>query len=66
MNIELLDLSAKGHLGPAVACNLELREGQAVTFVLRIPQNARAPDEAEPTPERARELGVPYDSRFSN
>ncbi|KAJ8519553.1 hypothetical protein ONZ45_g3503 [Pleurotus djamor] len=33
----LLDLSSKGHLGPGASCDLNLVEGQVVTFVLRIP-----------------------------
>lgn len=31
----LLDLTHKGHLGPAIVSNLDLQEGQVVTFVLR-------------------------------
>lgn len=33
----LMDLSAKGHKGPAACAKLSLTEGQYVTFVLRIP-----------------------------
>ena len=43
VTLELLDLSAKGHKGPAVQSLLKLKEGQSVTFVLRIP-----PDEVSP------------------
>lgn len=43
-----LDLSTKGHLGPAVTCDLNLTEGQCVAFVLRTPPsittNSRGPD----------------------
>ena len=42
VTLELLDLSAKGHKGLAVQSLLKLREGQSVTFVLRIP-----PDETK-------------------
>ena len=34
-----LDLSAKGHKGPGVESSFTLKEGQIVTFVLRIPPN---------------------------
>lgn len=37
ITLETLDLSDKGHLGPAVHAFLSLQEGQAVTFILRIP-----------------------------
>jgi hypothetical protein len=43
VTLELLDLSAKGHKGPAVQTLLKLTEGQSVTFVLRTP-----PDEVQP------------------
>ncbi|KIY45458.1 glycoside hydrolase family 15 protein [Fistulina hepatica ATCC 64428] len=33
--LSLLDLSSKGHLGPAVSADLRLTEGQCVTFILR-------------------------------
>ena len=35
--LKLLDLSAKGHKGPGVQSSFTLKEGQIVTFVLRIP-----------------------------
>ncbi|KAJ4488634.1 Six-hairpin glycosidase-like protein [Lentinula lateritia] len=37
VNFQLLDLSAKGHKGPAVSAEMTLYEGQVVTFVLRSP-----------------------------
>ncbi|KAL0565858.1 hypothetical protein V5O48_016160 [Marasmius crinis-equi] len=51
ISLELLDLSNKGHLGPSVQANLNLSEGQVVTFVLRSPPKTsdasptRAPDD---------------------
>ncbi|KAF4584594.1 hypothetical protein EYR38_001823 [Pleurotus pulmonarius] len=43
-----LDLSTKGHLGLAVACDLNLTEGQCVAFILRTPPsittNSHEPD----------------------
>ena len=38
-----LDLKEKGHLGMSVACDMELVEGQAVTFILRIPPSSAPP-----------------------
>ena len=43
ITLKLLDLSAKGHKGPAVQSSFTLTEGQCVTFVLRTP-----PDEVSP------------------
>jgi hypothetical protein len=37
VTLELLDLSAKGHKGPAVQSLIKLTEGQCITFVLRTP-----------------------------
>lgn len=37
VQLELLDLSSKGHKGPAVTARLSLTEGQCITFVLRTP-----------------------------
>lgn len=61
VNIDYLDLSKEGHLGPAVCCNLSLVEGQRVTFILRIcPERVGAP-EARPTQELADRLGIPLE-----
>ena len=63
-NVELkkLDLSAYGHLGEAVYCDLDLQEGQAVTFVLRVPPEAAPPKGGKPTQAQADALGVPIQS----
>ncbi|KAF7378131.1 Glycoside hydrolase family 15 protein [Mycena sanguinolenta] len=37
INLDLLDLSQKGHLGLGVQAEMTLEEGQCVTFVLRTP-----------------------------
>jgi hypothetical protein len=37
VNLVTADLSAKGLLGPAVEADMQLTEGQVVTFVLRTP-----------------------------
>ncbi|KZT22860.1 glycoside hydrolase family 15 protein [Neolentinus lepideus HHB14362 ss-1] len=58
VHFELLDLSEKGHKGPAVAATLDLVEGQAVTFILRVPPEEGASMAARPSVEKAQELGV--------
>ncbi len=59
-----LDLEARGHKGTGVWTEITLREGQAVTFVLRTPPNVQLPPQAHPTHQTARELGIPYESEF--
>ncbi|OBZ71553.1 Uncharacterized protein C4H3.03c [Grifola frondosa] len=61
VELQLLDLTNKGHLGMSVFCDLELKEGQAVTFVLRTPPDVELPAHVQPSPETARRLGVSYD-----
>jgi hypothetical protein len=55
----LLDLDEKGHLGPAVMANLELQEGQAITFILRTPPKKAAARPVVATTKDAEALGVP-------
>lgn len=64
VELSLLDLSEKGHKGPAVWTELELREGQAVTFVLRTPPEGKLPPQAQPTHKTAEEMGIPYESEW--
>ncbi|KAJ6480355.1 glycoside hydrolase family 15 protein [Mycena sanguinolenta] len=42
INLDLLDLSQKGHLGLGVQAEMTLKEGQCVTFVLRTPPAANS------------------------
>jgi hypothetical protein len=62
VDLKLLDLSQKGHLGPAAYCDLELVEGQVVTFILRTPPEVEMQPRFTPTVERANKLGVDLDS----
>ncbi|KAJ3918955.1 glycoside hydrolase family 15 protein, partial [Lentinula edodes] len=48
VNFQLLDLSTKGHKGPAVSAEMTLHEGQVVTFVLRSPPTEEVEQEADP------------------
>ncbi|KAI0642834.1 glycoside hydrolase family 15 protein [Trametes meyenii] len=61
VQLNLLDLSAKGHKGPGVWTELELKEGQVVTFVLRTPPDVKLPPQAHPTHETAQEMGISYE-----
>ncbi|KAI0823241.1 glycoside hydrolase family 15 protein [Trametes gibbosa] len=61
VQLHLLDLSKRGHKGPGVWTELELREGQAVTFVLRTPPDVTLPPQAHPTHETAEAMGIPYE-----
>ncbi|KAI0775620.1 glycoside hydrolase family 15 protein [Trametes elegans] len=62
VQLNLLDLSDKGHKGPGVWTELELREGQIVTFVLRTPPDVKLPPQAHPTHKTAEDLGIPYET----
>ncbi|PCH40589.1 glycoside hydrolase family 15 protein [Wolfiporia cocos MD-104 SS10] len=62
VQLEALDLTEKGHLGHSVCCDLVLHEGQVVTFVMRIPPEKDMPSAMRPTPQKAEELGVPYEN----
>lgn len=59
VKFEFLDLSEKGHLGPAVVATLELQESQSVTFILRTPPKLSATRPVVATTKDAEALGVP-------
>lgn len=57
-----LDLREKGHKGVGVCVDLELQEGQAVTFILRTPPDTKnAVEHTKPTKEQAEALGIPVE-----
>ncbi|KAI0067863.1 glycoside hydrolase family 15 protein [Artomyces pyxidatus] len=60
VDLKILDLEHKGHKGPGVYADLELVEGQVVTFVLRTPPKAKEPVLNTST-QRAQELNVPFE-----
>lgn len=62
VDLELFDLTPKGHKGPSVSSEFTLVEGQSITFVLRSPPNHKYPDAAKPSKERAEQLNVPFES----
>ena len=61
--LQILDLTKKGCLGHGVFCDMQLAEGQVVTFVLRVPPEAAPPAGSKPTRAQAKQLGVPMKSR---
>ena len=65
-DIKELDLTKRGHKGLGVYMDLDLEEGQAITFVLRTPpeeSTVRADAALRPTEQKAKELGVSFDRR---
>lgn len=81
VNIQLLDLTKKGHLGLSASIDLDLVEGQVVTFVLRSqtpsqvkrdldsqtpdPERNEALRKVVPSPKIAEELGIDYKTLVS-
>lgn len=61
VKIDYLDLSSKGHRGPAVCCNLSLVEGQRITFILRTCTEKAGVPKTRPTQELADRLGIPLE-----
>ena len=59
IDLQLLDLRNSGHLGAGVFCDMNIVEGQAITFVLRTPPSEAPPLASRPTVKKADELGVP-------
>ena len=67
LELKVLDLTGQGHKGKSVYAELDLKEGQAITFILRTPPTRTYPDAATaPSVAKAKELGVPYESESSN
>lgn len=65
VELKYLDLTGKGHLGPSAYCDLDLHEGQVVTFVLRTPPPPSQAQKLVPTMERADTLGVSIEREYS-
>ena len=65
VDLKILDLMPKGHLGLSAYCDLDLQEGQAVTFILRIPPETGPEAKLTPTVERANSLGVSLESKLT-
>ncbi|KAH7908229.1 glycoside hydrolase family 15 protein [Hygrophoropsis aurantiaca] len=64
VDLQTMDMSSKGHLGPGTCCDLALQEGQRVTFVLRIvPEGGVQPDVEmlKPSQASADQLGISFE-----
>ncbi|KAJ3985820.1 glycoside hydrolase family 15 protein [Lentinula detonsa] len=71
VKFQFLDLSAKGHKGPAVSAEMTLHEGQVVTFVLRSPPTQEVEQEADPVAAgnqtmKSRPANDPYLTKSTN
>jgi hypothetical protein len=64
VDLKILDLTSKGHLGLSAYCDLDLTEGQVVTFILRTPPEAEPEAKLTPTTEKAQSLGVSLESKL--
>ena len=65
VDLQILDLMPQGHKGLSICVDLDLVEGQVVTFVLRTPPKAtKEPYNAGPTREQTEQLGVSFDREF--
>jgi hypothetical protein len=62
IKLQPLDLTKKGHLGLSAYADLELEEGQAVTFILRPPPAQVPSPKFMPNEEKAVSLGVSMES----
>ena len=62
VHLNILDLTPKGHLGLSAYCDLDLEEGQVVTFILRMPPDEGSEIKFSLTKEKASEFGVSLDS----
>jgi hypothetical protein len=64
-NVELrtLDLRPWGHKGISISADLDLVEGQVVTFVLRMPPSTTEQHIPNPTNNSAQQLGGSFDRK---
>ncbi|CAE6406086.1 unnamed protein product [Rhizoctonia solani] len=60
LTLRPLDLRPKGHKGVGACVDLDLEEGQVVTFILRTPPEGTS-NTNKPTKEQAEALGVPIE-----
>ena len=65
VEFQTLDLRSCGHKGISVSADLDLVEGQVVTFVLRtLPKATEEQHTSNPTNNKTQELGVSPDREF--
>jgi hypothetical protein len=61
VDLQILDLTPRGHKGLSISVDLDLVEGQVVTFVLRTPKATKEHYNAGSTKEQFEQLGVSFD-----
>ena len=61
IDMKILDLQDLGHLGPSATADLNLLEGQVVTFILRCPPNDPPIPQAIPRTETAKQFGTTFE-----
>jgi hypothetical protein len=61
VDLDLLDLRARGHLGLGAYCELNLVDGQSVTFIVRMTPEVEFKMINKPSLEKAEKMGVPLD-----
>jgi hypothetical protein len=64
VDLQILDLSPHGHKGLSICVDLDLVEGQVVTFVLRTPKATKEQYSAVSTKEQSGQLGVSFEREF--
>jgi hypothetical protein len=65
VDLQFLNLMPQGHKGSSICVDLDLVEGQVVTFVLRTPSMAtKEQHNAGATKEQSEQLGVSFDREF--
>ena len=65
VDLQILDLTPHGHKGLSIGADLDLVEGQVITFVLRTPPKATKEQyNAGSTKEQIEQLGVSFDREF--
>lgn len=65
VDLQILDLMPQGHKGLSICVDLDLVEGQVVTFVLRTPPKAmKEQHDADSTKEQIEQLGASPDREF--
>jgi hypothetical protein len=64
IDMKILDLQDLGHLGPSATADLNLLEGQVVTFILRCPPKEPPIPQAIPRTETAKEFRTSFEGSW--
>jgi hypothetical protein len=66
VHLQTLDLTPHGHKGLSICVDLDLVEGQVVTFVLRTPPKPTEPHNLDLIKEQYEQQGVSFDRGFDH